>query len=144
MAIVLLSSPLLIDFGRSGWSSRSVVSESQSTLRQTMATLDLCVGDAQPFYVYLTDSKDLGANLSAATGARFTILTDVGGSVLFSKTATIDIPNSRVVISPTQGEADAFIPGEYPAQVSILINSVWRKSLRFYVTIEKAIAPNTL
>lgn len=112
--------------------------------------LTLLVGSKKSFDVLLVDDDGSKEDLTNADHATFVIKTDVDAStdILLRRTAdanlTIDKPNSKLVCTLTQVEADALVPGVYIGQASIRIDGTsWVKTDRLRVTLLKSFSPNT-
>lgn len=105
--------------------------------------LELIVGDATPFRVYLYDETDAPAVLGAADAARVSLFSAVGATPFFSKTATISAANGYLEVTPTQVEADAWVAGTYLGRATVRFGTYWRKSARFRVVVARGDVANT-
>lgn len=113
-------------------------------------TLELIVGSARDFEVFLLDSNDVAENISDAAAATLAIreTLDAATDVLLRTTdagnLTIDTTNSKLVASLTQDEADALVVGTYIAQASVQMtaSSKWFHTDPFVVKILSQGAPH--
>lgn len=101
--------------------------------------LELTCGSARTIRVTLLSNYEQGlpANTSGATSAVLSISDSLSSTPFFIKTGTVT--NGIASFSPTQPEADAWLPGHYVAVVTVLYNTVADKTDSFQVVISKSL-----
>jgi len=111
-------------------------------------TLTLLQGSVRSFDIGLVDSNEVAEVLTGATDATFRVLADPDDatSPIIDQDTTvadlvIDIPNSKLVGTLTQSQADALDPGLYIGQAGIKIAGSWLYTEPFHVRIQDSFAP---
>lgn len=91
--------------------------------------LTLVKGSVKPFDVYLFNENDSPESLAGADEATFTVKDgpSSAASILTRSraggTLTIDVANSKLTMTLSQGEADGLTPGEYIGDLAIRFGS---------------------
>jgi hypothetical protein len=110
-------------------------------------TLQLIKSSTIPFNLKFLDKNGQPADLTGATAASLVIMQDLSGlspailSIDTTGELALDIPNSKVIASPTQDQADLFKPGTWVGQVCVSFSGVLKYSKYFFATILPAVAP---
>ena len=89
-----------------------------------VAVLELTKGSAQSFRIAVRDENGNPESLSGADKASLTIAEKAGGTVVFQADTvlgnlSIDVATGELVVTPTQGQADAFVRGSFIAASAV-------------------------